>query len=256
MITKIDPIRKSTPFKARIDKGLVTKMAEGSKQLSSGAIDSFCKVLEEVNNDVSFNAGGTLMDINFRVRNSKNLLQVNLKDLVDASTPDELLRKITPQKIEDAVSNIILSKDKSLTEMEGSFNAKGKKWYENVDQWGVERGSAAAKRVEGSDMMYYHKLYLTNFSPKALDNMAIVAKTEDIDFKLNLIEPQNAESVKIMVASDRYRKEGSSSLDFYEYCDVKDVETKFTPEQIEEFIQTQVERDKEISNKLKSFILK
>lgn len=255
MITRIDSTRNSTPFKARIDEHLAKSIAAEPTKFTKEAIDSFCTVLKEVSNDVKFNYR-PLMDIDFHSNKAKNIIFVKLRDLVDAANPDELLRKITPKKINDTVENIILPKDKSLTSLKESFNAKDKLWYTSAEQMGVGRNVKHYIGSKGGEMLITQNGFLASLSPKALENMAEVAKMEHIDFKLSCDRPFNEKNVKILVASNNQRAKGSPSLTFHEYCDVKDIETRFTPEQITEFEAATMSRTQQITNQLKRFIAK
>jgi len=253
MITRIDSTRNSTPFKARIEESLAKSIAKEPTKFSKEAIDSFCTVLKEVGNDVKFNYR-PLMDIDFHSNKAKNIIFVKLRDLVDAANPDELLRKITPKKINDTVENIILPKDKSLTSLKESFNAKNELWYKNAEQMGVGRDVKHHIGSKGNEMTIHQSSFLASLSPKALENMSEVAKMEHIDFKLSTDHPFNEKNVKILVASNNQREKGSVLLTFHEYCDVKDIETRFTPDQITDFEAATMSRTQQISNQFKRFI--
>lgn len=255
MITKIDSTRNSTPFKAKIDEGLAKSIATEPTKFTKEAIDSFCTVLKEVGNDVKFNYR-PLMDIDFHTNKAKNIIFVKLRDLVDAANPDELLRKITSKKINDTVTNIILPKDKSLISMNDSFKAKDKLWYTSAKQMGVGGDVKYYIGSKGGEMTTHQSGFLASLSPKALENMSEVAKMEHIDFKLSTDQPFKEKNVKILVASNNQRAKGSPSLTFHEYCDVKDIETRFTPDQITEFEAATMSRTQQITNQLKRFIAK
>lgn len=255
MITKIDSTKNSTNFKARIDQNLVEKIAHEPALFSNEAIDSFHRVLKEVSNDVEFNSRD-FMDIDFNFKKAKNIIFVKLSDLVDAKTPDELLRKITPKKINDAVKNIILPKDASLNSLKDSFKAKDELWQKNAAEYGIEKDYAYNLATKGRSMMLHQSAFIESLSPKALENMSEVAKMEHIDFKLSTDKPFSEKNVKVLVASNNQRAKGSAFLTYHEYCDVKDIETRFTPELIDEFESSVMSRTNEITDKFKRFINK
>lgn len=253
MISKIDSTRNSTPFKAKLNKELAEEIAKNAKNLSEEAVDAFCKTLKEVDENVVFTNYGekNLMGINFHSTNTQYPIRLYLKNMFEAATPEELLKKADSQKINEAVKNNLIEKDKHIISIKKTLDAKSQNWHKNAIAMGVKPGLTHYLTVFSKDI---NSSFFESLSVKALKNISEVAKMEDIDFRLTSENPLQDKNVYIMVASNKHRKQGETFLDFQKYCKVGEIETKFTPEKVREFEETQLKKAKEFSDKLKQFI--